>query len=214
MPLNHQLKVAFVHIPKAAGTSVEKALGMMSASAVDKVEDTLWGFCADSKYSTTFYQHLLAREMVEVAPKAMDEYFSFAIIRNPYARAVSSWQWKMKVGVAKKGISFKEFLETKYEGNHDLPQYDFITKDGKVIVDKVIRFEELSKGWEEVCSYLGKELELPKSNVSSEGKHYSEYYDKETRQMVEKLFSKDINLFGYKFETPKVKKPKKRSWWR
>ena len=41
---------------------------------------------------------------------------------------------------------------------------------------------------------------LSKKNVSKH-KHYSEYYDDETREFVGHLFEKDIKELGYEYQT-------------
>ena len=40
---------------------------------------------------------------------------------------------------------------------------------------------------------------LPQRNTS-EHKHYSHYYDDESVWLVEQMFNKDLNFFGYEFE--------------
>ena len=41
---------------------------------------------------------------------------------------------------------------------------------------------------------------LPHVNKSREKKHYSTYYDAETKKMIEEIYGKDIKYFGYNYE--------------
>jgi hypothetical protein len=47
------------------------------------------------------------------------------------------------------------------------------------------------------CKQLGK-LEINKSERIN--RHYSEYYDSETEAIIRKIYSRDIELFDYRFE--------------
>ena len=72
---------------------------------------------------------------------------------------------------------------------------------GEKLVDYILRFEHLEEMWNRMFEELGYEPpKLPKKNVSKH-KHYSEYYDDETRDFVGKLFEKDIKEFGYEYQT-------------
>ena len=200
MPINHHLKVVFVHVPKTAGSSIEDALEMRDSEAREEI---LSGYINNErykKYSTPWSQHLKASEISEIKPGVMKEYFSFAVVRNPYERAVSSWLWKQKKGIARSGIQLRDFLVLKYSNdNHHLSQVDFITKNEEIIVDKIIRFEELEEGWKEICNILGIEKKLPHLNKSSGVDHYSKYYDFETRRLLERIYWRDLDFFNYKF---------------
>ena len=57
----------------------------------------------------------------------------------------------------------------------------------------------LEEDWNMMFENIGHEApKLPNKNVSKH-KHYSEYYDDESREFIEQLFKKDIETFGYKF---------------
>jgi hypothetical protein len=68
------------------------------------------------------------------------------------------------------------------------------------LVDYILRFEYLDEMWNKMFEEIG--YEPPKLPVKNESKHkhYSEYYDDESREFVGHLFKKDIETFGYKFE--------------
>ena len=69
----------------------------------------------------------------------------------------------------------------------------------KILVDYILRFEHLGRDWTNMFKELGYEPpKLSKKNVSKH-KHYSEYYDDETREFVGHLFEKDIKEFGYEY---------------
>ena len=72
--------------------------------------------------------------------------------------------------------------------------------EGEKLVDYILRFEHLEDMWNRMFEELDYEPpKLPKKNVSKH-KHYSEYYDDETREFVGHLFKKDIEAFGYEFK--------------
>lgn len=99
-------------------------------------------------------------------------------------------------------ISRQENLADGFKDNFN--QLDGLTNlEGDVIVDEILKFEELSERWgtlqELVKSKTGKEPgDLPHHNKTSRG-DYREYYTGETRDIVGQLFQKDIEYFDYSF---------------
>ena len=100
-------------------------------------------------------------------------------------------------------------LEPSKNPNH-IPQYHWIKwhmhsqltfivdVNDNVRVGDILRFENLSEDWDKLCEKHGWDLELPHTNKSP-GKHYTEYYDDKTRDMVARRYAKDIEYFNYKF---------------
>jgi hypothetical protein len=83
-----------------------------------------------------------------------------------------------------------------------------------MLVDYVGRFENLQNDFNNICKALGlNEINLPHVNRARkeisilsflkqnkrEKKHYSEYYDSETKEIVENAYKNDIQIFNYSF---------------
>ena len=68
-------------------------------------------------------------------------------------------------------------------------------------MDNILKFEE-PKQWETYLQKLGlknTEILQTKLNTSRRDSSYREYYDEETKNLVEKYYLKDIKEFDYKF---------------
>jgi hypothetical protein len=81
------------------------------------------------------------------------------------------------------------------------PQYKWIYDENmKCIVDFIGRHEMLQHDFDTICNKLNMpSIELLRANRSRHRKPYPDYYDDETKEIVRKIYKKDIELFGYEF---------------
>ena len=90
-------------------------------------------------------------------------------------------------------------------GNHLVPQHLYaLDKKSMKKVDFVGRYENLENDFKVVANELGLEtgVTLPRLNSKNsrrKGRHYTEFYTKETRDLVAEIYAEDIKMFGYKF---------------
>lgn len=124
MPVFHDLKCIYVHIPKTGGTSIEAALGILGDW---NVENTLNMFglikspnLKEKKFLSKFLQHLTAAQLRDVLGNQFELYYRFTFVRNPWDRMVSIFFKKdqnlleqaISFGLNSADQSFIEFLES------------------------------------------------------------------------------------------------------
>lgn len=79
------------------------------------------------------------------------------------------------------------------------PQVDWIMNEkGKIELDFIGRFENLENDFAKLSNILGIKGSLPRLRQSKHN-DYKFYYTKRTKEIVEKIYSKDIQLFNYEF---------------
>lgn len=189
-PDRHQC--VFIHIPKAAGTSVVKAL-----------------FGEDSR-------HVPCVEYEKANPKKFAQYFKFAFARNPWSRLYSAYGFLNRGGMNEDdrawaaanlaGIdSFEQFVlewldaESMASWVHFMPQHHFITDSrGEVAMDFIGRMENLDADFGRICRRLGIAATLPGLNRSTQ-QPYTLAYTDAMRDKVGELYQRDVALFGYDF---------------
>lgn len=224
--ISEKYKCIFVHIPKAAGQSVENYFLSLHGLTWEKRALLLLRHNPNPELGPERLAHLKASEYSGcgyVTYDTFDSYFKFSFVRNPWDRLVSEFNYR---GFDKK-YSFKEFVlrglpnKDLYSDvyRHIIPQHQFLYDDaGNQLVDFVGRFENLQSDFDFVCSKLGiADTRLPHVNSSGQkgeikGKlkslfskqnlikrPYSSYYDEETLESVNKMYATDIKIFGYEF---------------
>tara|TARA_E500000331_G_scaffold353546_1_gene404463 strand:- start:949 stop:1416 length:468 start_codon:yes stop_codon:yes gene_type:complete len=138
--------------------------------------------------------------------------FTFGFVRNPWDRAVSSWKfgshytnWNMNFVDFCRNLRNLEINPKNGKARdglllHVCEQHPFlICENENLKADYIGRFENLQEDFNIICDKIEiPRKQLPRKN-STKHKHYSEYYDEETKQIVAEKFAKDIEYFGYKF---------------
>ena len=196
--INHKHKFIFIHIPKTAGHSIERAFGAWTGK--DKIN---YGIGMDSIRRRPIQHYNLAQleRYNFISPTENSTYFKFCFVRNPYSRIVSAWKYLkvQKWSKVSEDTSFKKFVK-KYKKNlHAKTHCHWTHTNGVKNIDFIGRFENLQEDFNVICNKIGiPTKKLPHINKTNH-KHYTEYYDDETREIVAKKYAKDIEYFGYKF---------------
>ena len=220
--ISHHHKCIFIHIPKTAGQSIEHVFLNLLGLNWETRAPLLLRANDKKEIGPPRLAHLKAHEYVKfnyISDDLFHSYFKFSFVRNPWSRLVSIYNYRRCYQIH----SFKSFvtrhLKSKiWKKEHWFvgPQYEFIyDKDENLLVDYIGKFENLQIDFEHVCKKINLEkIILPHINKSKKYnfllqllnrkhikfKHYSEYYDNETKQVVADLYKEDIERFSYTFE--------------
>ena len=168
--------------------------------SLSKYTDNIQGIKITNKNSD-IRQHRNFLQYKEIFNNAITEDTVLIMsIRNPFDRMVSWYFDTIKRRFRDfdyKSISFGDAVQNKTEWVDRLLQLSYFNKGAKNI--NYIRFETLQQDFNFVCDKIGiPQQQLPHENKTNH-KHYTEYYDEETKQIVAEKYAKDIEYFGYEF---------------
>ena len=193
--INHKHKFIFIHIPRTGGTSIEKHFGYNGDPA-------WWGGDGKKHWNLNQYKEALSNEQ-------FDNYFKFTFIRNPWDIVISNYMdrgWYSspvqgrggEIGYHS-GKKLSYFLEHYQPAAHEYGDSFFDYFNPKQI-DFIGRFENRVKDLNFISKKIG--INLNSRTVARRcvnKKHYTEYYDDETREIVAQKYARDIEYFGYEF---------------
>ena len=207
MIISESHKFIFAAIPKTGTHSVRRALRPhMSEGDMEQVRLFEEKQFPIPELASLRHGHIsLAQLRPFLEPAKFDDFFKFAFVRNPFDRFVSYCAF-----MTRKGGEFEKdpkrvmwhILTSPGPRTHILfqPQNSFVCdSEGALLTDYIGRVEQMQSSFDEICDRIGiARATLEKSNESSRA-DYRQYYDDRLKQGVAKLYSQDLELFGYEF---------------
>ena len=184
-------KSIFIHIPKTGGSSIQR-----------------WLLDNTDSYITTATKH---QPLYDIELKYGKFDFSFAVVRNP-------WDWCVSWYFFSRDRALRRINHPKNKGKFSLEYNQQILNDFEkgfeyfietamlkdqyhrtVGIDYIIKLENIDEEIKVIAKQFNINKELPVINASSRTYGYRDYYNDNTRQIVQTKFEKDINTFGYNF---------------
>ena len=210
MLISHSHRFIFVHIQKTAGQSLKRALAPYCNQPRRTGLRRLLSHLPipEDPHQVAFRAHTTARwARLKLSPRVFDSYCRFAVVRNPFDRAVSNYHFLQQTPghhshARVRHLTFDGYLDFLRERrwSHDPTQRRLLVDArGRVLCDPILRFESLDEDFTGLCRQLGLEGSqcLPRRNTSRH-EPYREYYQSRlTREKLVDLFAADFATFGY-----------------
>ena len=219
--ISHKHKFLSIRIPKTASTSVTTVLKpyfdiqgtddretayyfhAKAELVKDHFDSENWNF--NSYFKFAFVRNPFERQVSlwEYAKKVVIDY-----LENTDAdKILNDANFKDKMQIIKYEnfqnwvIKSKEHFNQRPLPDGWTPQCRYICKDWDkaLLVDFIGKTENIQQDFNTICDKIGiQKQKLPHKNASNH-RHYTEYYNEETRQIVENHYAKDLEYFGYEF---------------
>jgi hypothetical protein len=190
--------IVFIHIPKAAGTSINQAL---------------FG---------RFMGHLRASDITRTGSPALRATPRFAVTRNPWDRLLSAYRFARRglgVGELVAGIAnpaqyqtpafenFERFI-TEWLATRRVDLLDGVFRrqglyvcdsGGSLLVDHLGTLDDLRPTYDFIESIVGPIERIGRTNKSGDEVDYREFYTPRTAAIVGEIYRQDVEAFGYSF---------------
>lgn len=219
MPFDRQHNLVFLHIPKTAGTSIEKMLNLWGQWDEENLE-TCFGLIQSRdllalNLSSNYLQHLTLSELETIFPEFLSAATLFTVVRDPWQRLLSSFRnpdqdlsdyYHYRTHQNLSDLSLAEYIDVArwLPHPHLKPQLHFLgdersdTHNPKV---KIFKQEELNELTLWLTKQKNKTTKLMHHNTAKRQMPTLPKKDLlNLEQQVRWLYANDCHAFGYPVE--------------
>lgn len=220
MFISHRYQIIFIHVQKAGGSSIQRLFEQLDPELITQI-------AIDPAKNRP--KHCFATDIAEViGEKMFSEYTTFSVVRNPFDRLVS-WYWMLKLrsfeeenpdiietpgdkvnfalidALNQHASTFDEFVSLPEDHECDLfkrfffNQVDYLSDGSDIIVDHILRFENLNNDFANFAELLGITNALSHINKTPRKVDYHSYYNAVSQQQIASRFQRDLDYFNYRF---------------
>jgi len=202
----------FIRVPKNASTSLFNHLG--DFNLIKKHEKLFMDALFKNKLYKKWFSptHAKPDEIHKIFGGMIHHYMSFAVVRNPYDRAVSMFEFGRQNNLGdiygeSNDLTFERFCEILKEKS-EANVRDFIAThqqiewcEGPFRPNFILRFEDLKRDFKDMldaCNIKHISPDIPHENASKRA-IYGNYHNDRTRKIIAQVFEKDLDIFKYSY---------------
>lgn len=203
MLISPEKKILFFHIPKTAGSSIYDTLKKVCPDSIDFEKKLTYQYAKNTQTS-----HLLKidhhvdqetlKKIFESADINVSGYFEFSIVRHPYDRLMSQYNYTTRSTSNKKDLKFENFLDL-FENNDSFWYKNQLSWVINPITKnfKFYKYEELADAWIDIKRRTGAMLpNLPCTNMTKEKKITN--LSSAEKDRIYTMFRNEFDYLGYK----------------
>lgn len=213
-------KFVFIHVPKTAGRSMERLLGQyrrnrnidvkLLRSALSRV-DALAPFGVTKAIGGAIIpEHASYSDLESYGfGQELNEYYSFAIVRDPLKRAYSKYKYGIEQSKSRhlrkefwdtRNMSFEEWLcyEAKQiqNGTQNTQTGMLIDREsGSIKLNNIIKLENLDRELPELCNDIN--IEYAPLERINQGSQSVVVFSEEAKGLVADIYKEDYDNFNY-----------------
>ena len=208
-------KYAYIRIPKTGSASLNRSLfnatneAVLARNSEPHLRNALFQSPPD------WWDHWSAKWCKEITGEQVwEDIFSFTVVRNPYARLYSIWNYEEPM---KQKYSFEAWVlegcpspwhsaiaGEAFPDNPVLSQNSWICDGEENLVDFVFRLEDINTvGVDVLGGLLGRDrfyIHQHRMNKTAEHDEYKKQYTAEMIDLVKELCANDLSEFRYSFD--------------
>ena len=137
-----------------------------------------------------------------ISQSQMESYFSFCFIRNPWDHAISKF-FELKKDNKYQSLDLDTFLSNGMLQEFATRCRSIYSYQGEILVKRLYQYENLQEAVIEIFDELtltgNPQLPQAKVNLRTDKRHYREILNTNQKNLIERIFSKEIEWGNYKF---------------
>lgn len=225
--ISHEYKCIFIHIPKCAGTSIEKVfdhfsnhegrggqdhrtIRMIEKPVLQKELFYSLENCTEvyRRYRMHMNPSINSKSKRTVSSKEFKDYYKFTVVRNPWSR-VYSWyknvlrdEIHLKNYGASKDMLLNDFIKRYATNSYPMRLQVYWLKNfkGKIDFDYIGKFEKIDETFNMIRETFDMNNVVFPHEKRTKNLDYRDVYDNESIDLISKIYKDDIDAFNYTFE--------------